>query len=223
MSDFHDCGRLKVIAIKKCGSSTLRRTFAEKTWGASDFLETRYVTCIRHPAARLVSAWNHLVKKRFESDPAFRDRKVGELDWSGPPLSFEDWVDWVIETPDSDLDHHIASQVHDIVGRIHEVQVGNMLWIGQLERLNECEWYLRKYCKRQLGIAGSAGSHVRHRHGPWPEYYDRRLLHRVRERFRDDMRLWLRLYGDGYWVSGVDRPLLAHFVWSEAYQSNKIV
>jgi hypothetical protein len=36
------------------------------------------------------------------------------------------------------------------------------------------------------------------------------------------MRLWLKLYPDGYWYSGDDLPILAHFTWAEAYQSNNI-
>jgi len=210
MSDFHDRGQLKIIAIKKSGSSTLRRTFEEKLWTHNDWPETRYVTAIRHPAARMVSCWNHLVKDRTEG-------------FAGPHLPFPEWVEYVIETPDSELDHHVCSQVHDLVGRCLETEGPCRLWIGMLEKLNVSEGALSTYCKRQLGIAGSAGGHVRHRHGPWPTYYDKRLLQRVRSRFHDDMRLWLRLYPDGYWVSGDDMPLLNHFQWAEAYHMNKIV
>lgn len=208
MSDFHDRGHLKVIAIKKSGSSTLRRTFEEKLWTQVDWPETRYITVIRHPAARLVSCWNHLVK----------DRTSG---FAGPQLPFPEWIDWVIETPDSELDHHVVSQVHDMVGRTLEMQGQCRLWIGMLEQLNACEEDLSRYCKRRIGVAGRGTSHVRHRHRPWREYYDLRLLGRVRDRFYDDMRLWMRLYDKGFWYSGVEEHMERHFLWAEAYQNNQ--
>lgn len=205
MSDFIDHGRLKIIAIKKAGSSTLRRTFAEKLWELSDWPEIRYVTCIRHPAARLVSCWNHLVK----------DRTSG---FAGPKLPFPEWIDWVIETPDMELDHHVASQVHDLVGRTLQMEGQCRLWIGQLERLNSVEKHLSNYCQRTLGIAGKA---IRHRHAPWYTFYDKRLLERVRDRFYDDMRLWLRLYEKGFWCSSKQDNMERHFLWAEAYQNSR--
>ncbi len=206
MSDFHDRGSLKIIAVKKSGSSTMRRTFEENLWTRADWPETRYVTVIRHPAARMVSCWNHLVKNRPNG-------------FAGPQLPFPEWIDWVIETPDSELDHHVASQVHDIVGRTLETRGACRIWVGMLEQLNDCTEPLSLYCKRHVGIAGSAGTAVRHPHPPWHTYYDKRLLQRVRERFSDDMALWMSLCPRGYWVSGCDRHLIRHFQWSEAYSA----
>jgi hypothetical protein len=156
----------------------------------------------------MVSCWNHLAKNR-------------ESGFTGPKLPFPEWCEWVIETPDSELDHHVASQVHDIVGRTLEMEGDCRLWIGMLEQLNACEKDLSLYVKRHVGVAGSAGGAVRHVHAPWPEFYDKRLLERIRDRFYDDMRLWMRLYEKGFWQSGLSTNMERHFVWSEAFQNSR--
>jgi len=198
MSDFQDRGLVKVIALKKTGSSQLRRCFEEKVWERGHVDHVWYVTAHRHPAARLVSGWNHLINR--EGMPKHNS--------FAPALPFPKFVDWICETPDEGMNDHFRSQVVDLVDRLAMNAIGadSRIIIFQLEQLDQC---LGPVCTEYLGRSIATKPYTARRHAPWPTYYDKRMLEAVRRRFRADMALWWNLYTLGYWINHKNTPILS--------------
>lgn len=196
MSDVIDCGQVQCIAVKKCGSSMWGRALRQRVWEPQHLRDVHYVTAIRHPAARLVSAFNYFIQSGT--------REITDQNPYGPKLPFPDWVEWVLAHRDRDLDHHLHKQMPDIYNQIKSAPRGTRLWIGQLEQITENAPKLSKFVGRNLSISQSNSRD----HAPWHTYYDKRLLERVRERYREDMAMWLNLLAlDGVWVSSRDKTL----------------
>ncbi len=186
---------VKVIALKKTGSSQLRRAFEEKVWERRHTQTVWWITAHRHPAARLVSGWNHLIKERPNNSFA-------------PPLPFPEFVEWICETPDQGMNDHFRSQVVDLKDTLagFAIPAGSRMIIFQLEQFDQT---VGPVSIEHLGRAIAPEPYTAHRHAPWPTYYDKRLLQAVRRRFRLDMALWWNLYHRGYWISDEKREILS--------------
>lgn len=191
MSDFHDLGRVRIIALKKVGSSTLNRAFREQRF--DDNQPVRFVTYVRHPAARLVSAWNHFVAVNNQTRFTYEDRENLML----PALPFYEWVEVVLQQDLLSLDHHLRPQAPEIYDRIAKAPLGSRLFIGQLEQANAKIDALVAYVGRSVRFDTGR----KHPHAPWHTFYDKRLLENVRGAFAADMALWMAVFPDGYWIS----------------------
>ncbi len=185
MADVSNKGYLTVIALKKCGSSQLGKAFRERVF---EIPPHRYVTAIRHPAARLVSLWYGHVKRRYEEGKA--------LHIYGPPSDFKKWVRWVLSNQLDLLDHHIRPQYLELRDNLQNTPAGSKLFICQLERLTPLNKELSQFCGQSIQVLDKK----RHPHPPWPEYFDRELLQQVRNGFAEDMAIWMSLMGKGYEV-----------------------
>lgn len=205
MSDFHEHGFVKVIAVKKVGSSTLNRAFREQT-----FEENRvphFVTMVRHPGARLVSCWNHFHKVRAPQHNGEVRENIGL-----PALPFYPWCEEVLRRDVLTLDQHVRPQAPEIYDRIEHAPKGSRIFIGQLEQANAKNAALVRYLGRSVTLEEKR----RHYHMPWVTFYDKRLLESVRRRFKADMMLWNALVSDGYWQNTGTRKISddLHFAYN---------
>ena len=192
MVDVTKCGVVTVLGLKKCGSSQIRKSFAEKHWEFQQFNDRtqRYVTAFRNPAHRLVSCWNHLVRPRHEVpvDPSHASKEK-----FGPHVPFFDWVDWIIEQDPETMNAHMRPQTYELADVLRDTD--GLIWVGQLERMQElAKGPLTKWLKWSIAMPDKR----RHAYyGRWPDYYTTNLLREVRRCFATDYKLWMGLYGNG--------------------------
>jgi len=201
VADITECGVVTVIGMKKCGSSQIRKAFAEKHWEFQQFNDStqRYVTAFRNPAHRLVSCWNHLVRPKFEMPD--RTLSEGYAYKFGPPLTFENWVRWVVEQDPEDMNPHMRPQTYELADLLRNEN--GLIWIGQLERMQELakgpltEW---------LHWSVAMPHRQRHKYyGLWPHFYKNGLLREVYRYFATDYKLWMGIYGNGWEVFNTRR------------------
>lgn len=205
MADLLDFGFVKVIALKKCGSSQFGKAFRDRQF--LPYPPHKYVTAIRHPAARLQSLWwghvRHAIKRPNGSN---RDDRVvswrrNPLHTFGPPVPFPEWIEWVLSNQLDQLDVHIRPQYLCLADKLREAPIGSKLWICQLERLTPLHKELSEFVGQPVCVLNKK----RHPHGPWVGYYDRDLLERVRKAYAHDLALWLWLWPNGYEVLDAQR------------------
>ena len=195
MADITECGVVTVIRLKKCGSSQIRKAFAEKTWQHRQFGDStpRYVTAFRNPAHRLVSCWNHLIRGRVELPPDYYDPVAAKKKF-GPHLDFPEWCEWVIDTNHEDINMHMRMQTYELADHLRDTD--GLIWIGQLERMQElAKNELTEWLKWSVAMPNKQ----RHPYklGTWPNYYPPGLLRKVHRRFATDYKLWMNIYGNG--------------------------
>jgi hypothetical protein len=199
VADITPCGIVTVIGLKKCGSSQIRKSFAEKHWQWQQFPETpltqRYVTAFRNPAHRLVSCWNHLVRAHVErGGPHDPQRDVEKF---GPRVDFPEWCEWLISTDPETMNAHMRPQTYELADVLRDKD--GLIWIMQLERATEI-------CKGPLTdwMHWSCSMPDKQRHpyakGLWTNYYPPGLLTEVRRFYRTDYNLWISLFTKGYEV-----------------------
>ena len=168
----------------------MRKAFREQRWDEPHAL--KFVTYMRHPAARVLSAWNHFVK-----EPGKHFSYSLKQNFGLPALPFREWVEQLLLTDLLSLDQHLRPQVPEIYDRIVDAQIGAQIYIGQLEQANQTLDPLIEYVGRSVRFDTGR----RHPHDPWLTYYDKDLLERTRRAFAADMALWNALVCDGYWIS----------------------
>ena len=197
MSDLLDCGLVKVIALKKCGSSQLRKAFSEKVWDKRAYWwgvnqQIRYVTFVRHPASRLWSCWHHLVRRRVDIV------EQGESVF-GPGLPFCDWLDWVFNSELSVLDHHIRPQAMELRDYADNINQTSKLFIGSLESSQDVLVPLVSYLGgRSINFKRPNREPVPH----WLQSIPSSLVKEIRNKFSMDMRLWWSIHSSGYQIVG---------------------
>lgn len=195
MADIIDCGVVKVIALKKSGSSEISRAFAQHTWEPyGEHWDTpRYVTAIRNPGLRLVSCWQHLVKQRYD------DRIDPNHDHNfGPATCFDQWVVWVLAQSMETLNPHMRMQTYELADHLSQLPQG-IVFVTQLEQVTPISCGAEvKPMTEFLGRRVCVRNQRKRRYAPWLTQYDRVQLQQVRRHFAGDWHLWNHLYATGY-------------------------
>jgi hypothetical protein len=199
VSDLIDMRAVKVIALKKCGSSMLHRAFSELMFDPKAHEPNRLVVFVRHPAARAVSAYNHFII-RHNAGEAF-----------GPRKSFEVWLQWLLDHDPNTLDHHLRPQSLELWDRFQAQPVSH-LFLCVLEKSVDALDDLTEFMG---GHQPDIKTDIRHPHPPWPLYFAERndLLEAIRKHFANDMALWMSLVQSGGHVVLRDVNLRREFDW----------
>lgn len=194
MSERRECGAVHVICLKKVGSTQLSRAFTNQKWSVDAGVPRRYVTFIRHPAARLVSAWNYLIKKRVATINAATESEYGPHD------SWDAWIRWVLDSDLDALDHHLRPQWLELRDALKGAPAHATLWVGSLELSEKVLPALEHHLKRKIVFERPNRPVIQ-----WQQFYDRALLEEVRLRFYGDLWLWMATHQKGYqFVSAAD-------------------
>lgn len=142
------------------------------------------VAFFRNPLARLVSAYNHLVR----GDDELRD----SLQHSGyrHGMEFDQFVEITLSIPDSMTDLHLRSQTWQLCEAFEEHHT-DVIWIGQVENLNTTSWReLRDFTG--LAMPDFVPAFNARGHPPWSSYYTEALAHKaLAARFFDDYTTWV--------------------------------
>jgi hypothetical protein len=194
LSDRRDCGAVHLIGLKKVGSTQLARAFTNQKWEVQADVPRRYVTFVRHPAARLFSAWNYLVKKRIATINSASESVYG------PAASWPEWIRWVLDSDLDALDHHLRPQWLELRDALKDSPEHSTLWIGSLDLSERVLPALEHYLARKMILERPNRSTIQ-----WQPFYDRVLLEEVRRRFYGDVWLWMATHQVGYqFVSTAD-------------------
>ena len=202
--DITQCGAVTVIGLKKSGSGQIQVSFRGKTWEQRQFDDNnhRWVTAFRNPAARLVSAWNHLVRPRYEL-PGPSSEDIERLkEKFGPHWDFPEWCDWVLSLDPETMNAHFRPQTYELADVLRGED--GLIFIAQLERLTEiAKGPLTEWLRWSGGVPG------RKMHsyslGSWRDYYDRDRLRAVHKFYALDDRLWRSIQEKGFEVVGTRR------------------
>ena len=188
--DIVECGSVTALCLKKCGSGQLRKSFTGKHWEPFPDGTPRFVSAVRNPAHRLVSAWNHLVRHHTEAPEPYTDIKK-----FGPALAFRPWCAWVLKQDPETMNAHFRPQTLELADALQDVD--GLIWIGQLERMRQLA---KTDLTAWLGWSVSMPNDAPRAYDPWLSFYTPTLLRDVRQVYMNDHRLWLGLIDPGWRV-----------------------
>jgi hypothetical protein len=139
------------------------------------------VSFFRHPLARLVSAYNHLVVSEPESTLT---------QWGyEQSMDFHDFIALTLRLPDKEIDLHLASQSYQLSLALEDHHT-DVVWIGQVEEAMS-DWHrMMRFTGLRLPVV-PLPTFNRKAHPPWPMYYTPELIRDVlHSRYMGDHSVW---------------------------------
>jgi len=131
---------------------------------------------VRNPLDRLVSCY---MQKSSKRKLTMNFWKYGNAIWEG--MSFEDFANFVCDTPDSLADRHFKSQHHFL----YQNNRLNVDFLGKFENLvNDWEQVASRFELRQLNHSNKS------EHKDWKHYYNKKLANKVANRYQKDIALF---------------------------------
>lgn len=121
---------------------------------------------------------------RWRSRDRYIARTAPLREWLGSDeVRFDDFVRYVCQTPDEELDVHWRPQIALIGNREKGV---NLDFIGHVERIEE-DW---NFVCQMLGVEAPIFHENRNAHRAHRDYYHEDTWERVRARYQDDIELF---------------------------------
>lgn len=186
---------VRLVAFRKSANATIVNSFCTnrgedvvrggKTMRYPDkHAASVTVAFFRNPLARLVSAYNHLVR----GDEGLHDslHKWGYKHG----MEFDYFIDLTLAIPDKEIDLHLRSQVRQLADALEEHHT-EIVWIGQVEQLATSSWREMRDVTG-LQTPDFVPAFNARGHPPWPTYYTPTLAAKVFKArcFSGDYEVW---------------------------------